>query len=173
MNEKISQWLLDSWNLLTLRNLSLKSSPVPRPPITTLPWLRHKIRGRKEFVFHDNEAEARHLTLTFRETYDNWDQQGSSVLINWTCGDLIFFNIAAVTDIVKERREKLRFTDSCACGLWQWERFREFERYIFVRGFLNFYERFREWSEEHSRTRPGVQQCQAQGLVFCPWLGLI
>ena len=22
-------------------------------------------------------------------------------------------------------------------------------------------------------TRPGVQQCQAQGLVFCPWLGLI
>ena len=23
------------------------------------------------------------------------------------------------------------------------------------------------------KTRPGVQQCQAQGLVFCPWLGLI
>ena len=22
-------------------------------------------------------------------------------------------------------------------------------------------------------TRPGVQQCQAQGLVFCPWLGSI
>ena len=23
------------------------------------------------------------------------------------------------------------------------------------------------------KTRPGVQQCQAQGQVFCPWLGLI
>ena len=21
------------------------------------------------------------------------------------------------------------------------------------------------------QTRPGVQQCQAQGLVFCPWIG--
>ena len=21
------------------------------------------------------------------------------------------------------------------------------------------------------KTRPGVQQCQAQGLVFCPWIG--
>ena len=23
------------------------------------------------------------------------------------------------------------------------------------------------------QTRPGIQQCQAQGLVFCPWLGSI
>ena len=27
--------------------------------------------------------------------------------------------------------------------------------------------------EKQIRTRPGVQQCQAQGLVFCPWLGSI
>ena len=25
----------------------------------------------------------------------------------------------------------------------------------------------------YQQTRPGVQQCQAQGQVFCPWLGLI
>ena len=35
-----------------------------------------------------------------------------------------------------------------------------------------------EWLWQRQRqnkikTRPGVQQCQAQGLVFCPWLGLI
>ena len=27
--------------------------------------------------------------------------------------------------------------------------------------------------EELWKTRPGVQQCQAQRQVFCPWLGLI
>ena len=38
-----------------------------------------------------------------------------------------------------------------------------------------------KWKEMHTLiiievkilTRPGVQQCQAQGQVFCPWLGLI
>ena len=27
--------------------------------------------------------------------------------------------------------------------------------------------------KKYSSTRPGVQQCQAQGMVFCPRLGLI